>query len=324
MAIYTDAKYRVGFQGYFAYGAQAAAICTPQLITDPAAQTAGTIAGPCALPGVDTSHNVRPLEAIGAGKAQYLMVGRRDHSLRTQIMVADGAFLAYAIRSHSGAVGAGTRKGLQLLTCEVGTDVNIGDAIADNAIDCLINSLRIEYAEGQPMTADIEIWPTIIVPQTTPKTAPAAPGADVLLWQHCTWTVGSTDYKPILSRASFSINNSLQRNGIRPHLADVTSVEPALSRAAYSIEPGIEQVQVSYTLKDRLPAALREVDDWGTVTMRAEQPGTGAGRRFAQIVLSHAVLNRHALGQTPAGQMLSWSVDQAGYTIAITSGVTSS
>lgn len=322
MALYTGANFRSGQQAYAHFKAQDAKIITPNTIADPAVQSSiNTPIGVMPYPGSDRSEGVRGIESIGAGREVAIVPGRREYGLRARISVADGTFLTHAVRKHAAPATAGTVKGLQLLTFEVGTDTVYSDSFAFQHIDSLINTLRLDYAEGQEVTADVDLWSMVEIPQPTPQTAVMA-AADVLIWQHMSVTVGGEDYHNILSRVSVTVNNRLLREGMRQQYAALGATEPAISRAAYYIGPGVEQVQVSYGLRDTLPAALLDSDDWGAVTLRAEQPGTGAGRKFLQVVINHSYISRFGRQQAPAGSLLTYTADTQSRIVAITAGVT--
>jgi hypothetical protein len=143
------------------------------------------------------------------------------------------------------------------------------------------------------------------------------------MWHHTTWDIGGTDYKPILSRASVAINNALVREGTRMQMG-TGATELKISRTPYYIGPGVETLQVSFGLRDQMPSTLNNITDWGSVKLRAEQPGVGAGRAFVQIELDMNYLNRNSQQQAEATAQLSWSVDMASIGCEITSGVTSS
>jgi len=255
----------------------------------------------------------------------YVVAGRRESTIRvSQMQFADGSFLLGALRDHAAPDTAGTVKGLPLFACEYGTDAAYGatGAIAEQGVDCLINTVRIDAAELQPLTADVEIWPHVILPQDAPLEDPAFAAANILLWQHLTWDIGGTDYHPILSRVSLSVSNNLSREGQRQVLLDVEEAELAISRTPYVIVPHIETVQVQYTLRDRLPAELLTTGDWGEVVLAAAQPGSGAGRGYFTATISHSFLNSETFQQAAANQQMSFTVDAPAYAVEFAAGLT--
>jgi len=322
MALYGSAIYRGAHEGYLFYGNQGSKLVASNTIADPTAQATATCVGISPFPSVTDTQNQQPVQGIGSGRVLNYVPGRREQTIRvSQLQFANGTFLLNAVRDHSDPDKAGTVKGLQLFACEFGTDLGYANAIAAQGIDCLINTLRVDAAEMQPLSADVEIWPQCIIAQATPKTTPAPAASDILLWQYLSWSMGATDYHPILARVSLSVSNNLSREGMRQKLLS-GSTELAISRTPKIVVPHIETVQVQYTLHDRLPSTLRVANDWGAVTLRAEQTGTGAGRDFFQAVISHNFLNTEAFAQAAANQQMSFTVDVPAYAVALSAGVT--
>jgi len=141
-----------------------------------------------------------------------------------------------------------------------------------------------------------------------------------MLWCWASWTIAGTDYKPILNRVSISVSNQLTREGMRNQLGALGTGELAISRTPLGIFPQYEKVQVSYGLRDRLPAALEASADWGAVTLYAEQPGTGASRKWLKVVISNNYLNRYSQNQTQSNQPLTLTADTSSRVISVTYG----
>ena len=322
MALYANAIYRGAHEGYLFYGNQASKLVASNAVADPVAQATATCVGIGPFPSVTNSHNQQPVQGIGSGRVIAYVPGRREATIRaSQLQFADGTFLLNAVRNHAAPSTAGTVKGLRLFTCEYGTDTAYANSLAEQGIDCLMNTMRFDAAENQPLSADVEIWPQCIITQSTPKTAPAVAASDILLWQYLSWSIGGTDYHPILARVSVSVSNNLSREGMRQKTLSGGN-EIAISRTPYVIVPHIETIQVQYTLRDRLPSTLRTAENWGAVTIRAEQTGTGAGRDYFQAVITNNFLNTESFQQAAANQQLSFTVDVPADAIALTAGVT--
>lgn len=314
-----------GAETYLHFKAQTSRLVTPTTVADPAAQTSIiTPVGVASFPGTTFGEGFRPVEGIGDSRDQGFVPGVREYGARIRAEIADGAFLAHAIRSRLTSAGAmtagGLYKGMQLLTLEAGIDPAFDDAHNYQFIDGMINSLRLDIAENQNVVADMDVWAAVALTANTGQTPVLAP-ADVLYWSELTFSIGGTDYKPLLSRVSINVSNSLRRIGQRNQMGALGS-ELAISRTPLSINPGQEKLQLSYGLYDRAPAAMG-LGDWGTITARAEQPGTGAGRKFLQIVISHAHRDRLEGQQATAGNWITYNLTAASRQIAITSGVSS-
>lgn len=322
MALYDGAHYRAAHQGYAHFAAQAAQLVAVNSLADPSVQSSiVTPVGVCQFPGLDWAEGIRDLEGIGLSKDMAKLPGRREYTGRFNIEVADGTFLEYAIRNRTAPGTVGTIKGLQLLALEIGTDTLFGDGMARQCLDSLINTLQVTVAENQNVQAQVEVWPMVIIPQPTPQTA-VLPDADVLIWSHLEWDIGGTDYHSLLSRVQLTVNNNLVRQGMRKQMAALGASEPWISRTPYYIGPSIEKITVSYGLHDQLPATLHDSSDWGTVTLRAEQPGTGAGRKYLQIVIDTSYINRFSQQNVPANQMLTFSTDVSAIGVSIGAGET--
>lgn len=324
MALYSGARFRAGHQGYLLYGEQAAELVGYDDVADPTLQTSpATAVGVVSWPSRDRAENFQGLDGIGSSKQIAQNPGRREYSASIpRIRFADGTFFGYAIRDRTGLDDADKVKGLQLLLLEYGIDSAFGasDLYGYQLLDSLINTARIEYAENQPVTGTADVWPRVALPITTGQTA-VIPSGQILLWHHATWSIGGTDYKPILTRASVGINNGLVREGTRMQMG-VGASELKISRTAYYTGPSLETLQVSVGLRDALPASLNNIADWGTMTLYAQQPGTGAGLATFTVELDMNYLNRESQQQAEAGNQLSWSADIASIGIAVTSGVT--
>ncbi|MEA3400824.1 MAG: hypothetical protein U9R79_06195 [Armatimonadota bacterium] len=321
MAQYADAVYRVGYQGYLAYLAETAKVLTPASEADPSEQTCTSVAGYIEKPQHQTTEGLQEIDAVGEMRTVTTVVGRRESSVGTRVLVADGTFLEYAVRDHATPTGAGTVHGLPLLALEYGAATDWGYGYARQGIDCLFNGLRLQYAENQPVVATVDVWPECVIEAT--GQAASTPTAAILHWCHCSWTIGGTDYYPIMAGYTLNIANGLQRVGMRKQFGAVGS-ELAISRTPLKIQPTLEKLQTQLRLRDKLPAELKGTDDWGVLTVRAEEPGSGAGRQYLEISIDHNLLNNNVGEQAPAGQLLMWSVTPLSYVITIDAGVTAS
>lgn len=323
MPLYASPQYRAGYQGYFYYETQAARLVAANAVADPAEVAAvNSLAGYCSLPAWTITENRMPVETIGVMRDLQSIPGRRECALNTRILVADGTFLEYAIRGHAAPDAAGTVNGLQLLTTEFGapTDFGAAQVWAKQGIDTLFNTLRLEYAENQPVVATVDLWPTCFIDAT--GQAKSAPTATVLHWKDCSWSVGGTDYRNIVSRTTLTINDSLERRGFRQQFNALGATELEISRTPYAIVPRLEKVAITHQFHDQLPATLRDSDDWGTLTLRAEEVGVGAGRQYLDVQITHNFLNRYGGQEAQANQQQMFTGDNVGYAIAMEAGTT--
>jgi len=323
MALYTSAQYRAGHQGYVAWKAQTAQLVYPHTITDPSLQSGLTnVFGPCSLPSEDITENVTEVRGVGSSMALGHVPGRREINLALRGNVADATLLAHAFRNRTTPSASGRNKGLTRLCLETGTDNVFGDGIGAQHLDAVINSLSFRSAEGQPITFDMNIMSMVALPQPSPQTDVTAPDGDVLIWAHQSFGVGGTDYHPILAGVDFSIDNGVQRQGCRQQFGALGTTELAISRTPESLTPTAETLRFSVRLHDDLPTAMRDTDSWGAVTLRWEQAGTGAGRRYLQLVIDYNYVNRRGRQQADANGLLSWSCDIASRAVAMTTGTT--
>jgi len=323
--LYSTPTYRMGAQGYLLSKAQPGLLVAANAIADPA-PVAGVneLIGFADNPSSQRSEGAEPVNSLGSMRTVCVAHGLRTYSLNTRFIVGDGTFCTYAARDHSDPDKLGTVMGLPLRTYEYGTSQAFGAAAAEaeQALDTLINSLSLDFREGQPVTATVDMWPTVILDQgVTPQASYTPMSCPVLHWCHLEWTVGGIDYTPILSGCSFRLQNGLQRIGVRKQFGAITT-EPNISRTAYAIIPGIEQLGLQPSWRDKLPAALRQAGDWSTITMRAEVPGVGIGRRYLQIVIAHNYLSAWSRQASNANTPMTWSSDTLSFEVTITAGTT--
>jgi hypothetical protein len=320
--LFTGGDFHAGHQAYGFYKALSAAAVAFDDLTDPALETeVSTPMGLMTFPGAQVTNNFQAIETIGSSMDVAQVPGRREVDLNTRIQVADGTFLLNALRDRSNLDGTDAVLGLPLFAAECGIGSDFGaSAWAYQYLDCLMNSLRLDYREGQPVSADVQIMAMVELAQASPA-ALALSDADVLMWTHLSWVVGGIDYRPILSECGLQINNNVQRTGIRNVLMS-GATELGISRTCYKQVPLLEKITVNFGMYDRIPAALATANDWGTLTMRAEVPGTGAGRNYFEVAISHNFLNRSNRQQTPANQIMRWTGDNAAYGVVITAGQT--
>ena len=323
--LFTGGDIHAGHQATGFYKAETAQLVSMQAVADPALQTGVTTPmGLMTFPGSQITNNFQAIETIGSSLDVGQQPGRQEVGLNTRIQIANGEFLLNALRDRTKLSTAGYNMGLPWFCAECGIGSDFGaSAWAYQYLDCLIDSLRLDYREGQPVSADVQMLAMCRLAQASPGAMSVA-NASVLMWTHLSWVVGTIDYRPILSECGVQINNNVQRTGIRNLMYSAGTTELAISRTCYKMVPLLEKVTVNFGLYDRIPSALDTVSDWGTLTMRAEVPGTGAGRNFFQVAISHNFLNRTNRQQTPANQIMRWTGDNAAYGIAITAGATSS
>lgn len=321
--MYPGATFRAGHFGYTFFKRSTGKLVLPHTVTDPA--PVGGVSTPVAImpmPGIQRSEGFMAVESAGSYRdLGQVPSGRREFTINKRFQVADGSFLGLAIRDESTPSVAGVRWGLPLFTLEDGFDNRYeAETYAYQYVDCLMDTVRIDYAEGQPVNIDATVFALAEIPQPSPQQRALA-AADILCWKDLQFIHDGVNYKPIISRASVTINNNVSREGFRDQLGALGS-ELAISRTALDMLPMTEKVQVSYGLRDKLPAALMGTSDWGEIIMRAEQPGVGAGRKWLQVVISHSFLNRWGRGQVPAGQAVTFTGDTASYAVTLTYGTT--
>jgi hypothetical protein len=335
MSIYANAKYRVGHQGYCGYYDQSAALVGPTATADPVVSSVTPAhIGPCAYPGSDRSDNMGDVESIASfARDLSKFAGRREYSVRNTVQVADGAYfgdtLGHVIRNRTDPDATGYRKGLRLHQIWFGVDSRFQPEVMTRvAVDTLVNSCGFTFAEGQPVSANVDWWPiAVLEPTGVDQTVSAAPSGDILTWAHLQATNNGTDYHPILARISVQIGNNLQRINMRRELTDGTD-EYAISRTPYSIEPGLEKVQLSMELHDELPAVLRTRGWWTKIggvglQLYAAHSATlyQTTKRHLTINLGDLCLSRQGQQEIAAGRPFSWSADVAAIGLAIAAGV---
>jgi hypothetical protein len=328
MALYGGAKYNAGYMGYMRATNQASQLCPITQITDPALQTmsGATLIGPGGQPSYQINENQGFVDTIGSGRSEGQYPGRRECQFGQRIEVADATFLTLGLRSHTvpGTRATGFVNGLQLFTAEFGVASDYADTSwAMQGIDCLMNSVRMEFAENQAATAQVDVWPICLLEQTSPAAKGLPTYRVPITWQTISWMVGGVDYKPLLAGLSVGWQNGLQRVGVR-NVLGTGGVEYAISRTCNEIIPGLEVLQMQARLHGRLPAGgLAAVGSGiGAFTIYGEVPGFGAGRPCVTIVITYNYLRTVGGQEAQANAVLGFTADYAARYIAVTPGLT--
>ena len=169
MAIYADLALRAGFEGFLALGIQDAPLVACDAVTDPTepVSTDATFVGWMQMPGWAQNDNVSTDTGAGSMRDAYAILGRRENTINTRIMVSDGSLFATtddttgmftAVRKHglTGTSEGGLTKGLQLLSAFWGAGSDYGSGFGYVGLDTLIQSLGFTFQEGaQPVVADL-------------------------------------------------------------------------------------------------------------------------------------------------------------------------
>lgn len=309
MTLYGSAVYRMGHQGYVRWKAQSALLCGPTVTTDPTPQTGvSNLLGICPLPAWDKNENLQPLNGAGSYRDLNEIPTLREVSLSVNVQVQDGGFFANAVR---GPVGAGTVLGLPLFAVELGVLADFSDTYCVQGLDCLVNNCNFTAAERQFFTAQLDIWPHVLV-NATPQSVSYEDPEDVIRWERITVTNAQTDYKPIIQSVRVSIANNLRRVGMRGYCS-TESGENQISRTCLRQLPGLERITVAYTLYDSPPAALREPADWGQV----ELYGESAGGDKIRITLNHQHASRIRQQEANANDPVMFALEGLGRGITI-------
>jgi hypothetical protein len=320
MTLWSEPRFRVGAQGYFYAGKQAARIVEPTATSDPSPSATLTAVGPCAVPGWSQNDNMRGVTGAGSGRDLAAVPGRRECSMQTRIDVADPTFLTGGnfVRDHANPGAAGTELGLNLMLLEIGVPTVYGaDSFAIRGVDALANSLRLEMSEGQNLVAQVEFWPICFMAAGAAATAPPPTNSVPAIWQTFSLLHGGIDYHPGLAGVTLTINNQLERSNSRKLMTSGGN-ELAISRTPYLIKPKVEQVSVSYRWHTIPPPALWSVFNVGAVQFVAEQPGTGAGRKRLRVTIDNNYMN-NVTGQeaqanamfTASGEMIANAITMA-------------
>ena len=318
MAIYGDAHYHGGVEGFVHWLGNTGESVPIDATLDPA-EVAGVInpVGLVPLPGASESDNRMPISAIGESREVGSALGRHDVGFSMRHQVADASFIANCIRNRANPNEAGTHGGLKMMTVAMGIDSRYADAYAEQYLDSMINTWSFEWAEGQIVQADTELWAVARTPATPQVRVEAA--KNVLIWSQSYMTRAGTDYHSMFSRVRLGGTNNLERVGVR-HQFGAEGSELAISRTAYAIKPRLEQINLSYQLHAQCPTALRNSGDWGTVVIRAEHPVGTPNRRYFQWTIDHQYINRHQRGQAGANQLITFSLDQAAHGVEFVHG----
>ncbi len=319
MGLYTGTKYRMGHMGYVVMAAQSGLRVLPTRIIDPDPQSnVVTHAGIAPLPAWAVNDNVQPLEGAGAYKDLAEIPRRREYNITTSIQVQSGTFLKKAVRNIASPPAAHVL-GLEAFAMEIGVMSNYADeAYAVQGLDCLFNTLTFNIAEMQFLTADVDLWPSVLV-NATPQVQAAVGFPDagipqgVLRWEQITWNVAGTDYKPLIQNIRLNFANNLRRQGMRAILLGGGGTEYNISRTAFKTLPGMEKLTLAYSLYDTPPAALREPYNWGTVQGLASDGGSN----ICRVTIDHHYASNFRQQQTAANEPVMYTMDIAAIGITI-------
>lgn len=265
MALYNSAMYRAGYEGFFAIGAETSKL-TANDVSLPSAPTLNMVAY-ADNPQISVSDNVQGVEAVAAYRDVSDFDGPRVVEYRTNILMSatiPGAgphLLNYALRgySHSGV----TTKKLPLISVGAGALSNFdsGAAYTHLGRQAVINSISLQYGEGQPVRAALDIMPTCRQVGSTQTFSEPSFGYP-LTWNDFDFTINGTSYRNIIASAGIVIANNVQRRGVRPNYS---SGSTELSRCPYALIPGVEKLQVQITTHDKLPDAVRDAVNTGNI-----------------------------------------------------------
>ena len=315
-------NYRTGGFGYVAYAAQTVPLVDNYNVADgsdvdPDVQdSVSTLMGACPVPSWTVQDNLVPAEGAGYHRDWGQGLMRKECSFRQPVQVQDGAFLAKAIRAVN---YTGGKDGLPLFTTEMGwTDEN---AWRQQGLDCLINTMTLNYQEMAFVTADLDIWATAVLNTSEmPESYPSySPPEDVLRWEQLHWTATldsvNYDLRTLLQSARLSVSNNLSREGHRKMLLDENGAELAVSRTCREIVPGMEKLQLSYTVYD-LPSGFNPNNpaDWGTVVLLAQNSGA---TKTLRVTLDHHYASRIQAAQVGPREHLTYNMDISAMGIAI-------
>ena len=329
MAQYAGAHFRAGHMGYVGFQGQTVRLVGASAVADPALP-GGEYAhiGACPYPGWDENNNIGDVESAASnGQDLSKYAGRREHVVRTTVEIANGAIFAndlnYLIRNRTTPAASGLYKGLRVCSLHFGCEqVYSEEDFAKIPVDCLMNSVGFTFAEGQPVRAAVEWWPTAVLESATGYNVTTTPPGDVLVWQHCSFTNNGTDYYPIMARVSPTITNNLIRVGMHKEIWTNPTTEARISRTVLGIVPGVEKITMGMEFHDEPPAILRQPYNWGTFIMRAEHPAANyyATKRFFQIALTANWTGRVGQPEIAPGQPFQFTSDVAGIGCVITAG----
>lgn len=308
-----------GYDGYLLWAPQAARRVAPADAVDPAATPVAYNAGPADFPQSEERPQPVSVQPVGQGQEAQPIAGRRDSSLRLRLQVADPAFLAYAIPDLATTPApANTIRGLPLVTVQTGFAY---DATwePEQFVDCLVNSLDLEFSEGQAVQATAELYAICSVPGVA-VAPPVVPDGEVLHWVHTAIAVGdlATDVRATVSRVRVSIRNNLIRQGVRPARYYGNPIlgytEYAISRAPVAIRPGVHNADVTIETRGRSDVS-DAVLGGGAVVITCQHPSYAmypTPRRLV-VAVNASLMQSRTVQETPAGSIVTLSAQMLGH-----------
>jgi hypothetical protein len=316
----TPAVFRSSVGGYAKFGIEAALLSSVATAIDVA--PALGLCGICDLPTISDPNNAQVVHTVGSRQGVDTVLGGREPSANLNLRMGSAAFLMHGLQSS----GLGTLYGLPELAFGGGhiTDFGAGRVLAWLLRHGMINSVSLQFQEGQLVTATVEIWGTVLTlnaanQSVTQSELEALPKA--LTWGHTYFTIGGVSYRDVISSVSLQWSNGLIREGERNELGHNND----LSRTTYQILPGVETVNVSYTLKQQLPDSLIKSSlnarNWGPIRLSATDAAIGGTNEMAVDITNNLLGNQTMNGVQP-GQKFSFTANTTSRVISISDSLT--
>lgn len=311
----------IGFEGYVLWGPQVSRRVPAICLADPDPIDVPYHVGPTSIPNWDCSRIPAMVRGIGHPYDAGAPTGRRDYSLRFQFPVVDKGFLLYALQDPWTSPAPGnTSFGLPYFSLEIGYPWALEATI--QFVDCLINSLDLEFSEGQPVMATVEAWAICGLPIPS-LPMPAAPDGNALHWAHTDTAAGGADLRDRLSRVRVSIRNNLTRKGVRDILHRVLGgdedqiwygPELAISRSARMIRPLKGTVEVSVEARSNTALSGLNWDAAGLV-VTATHPSFSyyPSPQSLRVTVGRNLMHQRNQRETPAGSVVTWGASLTTY-----------
>ena len=313
--------YTAGWESYVLWGAQAQRQVSPLTTMDPAGIVVSEVGGPVTVPAYDRNDGASGVVLAGEGYPAGHVRGRREQSFNLNVQLASKTFLALALRQHDALIAAeppfgalASCYGLPYFALEFGPDkLYQSDGYGWQAVDCLVNSLSLDFDEGKVVEAGLDIWPICTVPRIAQENV-APPSGAVFTWGHLDITLNGSDVRDACNRVGIRVRHNLRRVGIRGILDDGTGLEWALSRTPRIIVPTKQEIEVLFQFTDN--SSLPSTWQWGAVGLSATKPAIlGGGTMDVEVNMQR--LATHSRPEVRPGNLVTYSATTSARVISI-------
>ena len=312
----TPATYRQSHEGFAVFGAETGELSS--VATSLGAAPTMALAGKCDLPEIDDVRNPAVDHAVGSYQGVDIIKGGREPMARLNMRIGEKTLLQNGLRTS----GLGGVIGLPIFSFAGGAISNYESSHAFNFIlrYALINSVSMQIQEKQPITASVEMWGHAIQTGGSARSVTQSSLevlAKTLTWRNFYFLINGVSYRDVIASVSLNWSNGLARIGERNDEGDNND----MSGISYSIMPGLETVNVSYQMHDKLPDSLiratQNSTNWGAVVIKGDDSAAG-GSNVVTLTISNNMFARQGMQGIQPGQPMRFNTNTTSRVLSLT------